>query len=92
MIKTFKHKGLETFFHTGSTKGINARHQKKLRLLLAMLHSAAEAEDMAGPGLRFHKLSGAKQQFYSVKVSGHWRLTFRFTGGDAYQVGYEDYH
>jgi proteic killer suppression protein len=27
-----------------------------------------------------------------VTVSGNWRVTFRFEGGDAYEVDYLDYH
>jgi proteic killer suppression protein len=29
---------------------------------------------------------------WAVKVSGNWRLTFRFAGRDAEKVDYEDYH
>ncbi|MCP3674586.1 MAG: Killer protein, partial [Gammaproteobacteria bacterium] len=31
MIKSFKHKGLEKFYESGSTRGIQANHAKKLR-------------------------------------------------------------
>jgi proteic killer suppression protein len=27
-----------------------------------------------------------------VRVSGNWRVFFRFIDGDAYIVGYDDYH
>jgi toxin HigB-1 len=44
------------------------------------------------PGLNLHELLGDRQGIWSVKVSGNWRLTFSFTGQDAYAVNYEDYH
>jgi len=37
MIKSFKHKGLEKFFKTGNTRGIQSSHSKKLRFQLAAL-------------------------------------------------------
>ena len=36
MIKSFKHKGLEVFFTTGNTKGIQTSQATKLRLQLAV--------------------------------------------------------
>lgn len=29
---------------------------------------------------------------WAVRVSGNWRLTFRFQGRDVERVNYEDYH
>ncbi|WP_369856243.1 type II toxin-antitoxin system RelE/ParE family toxin [Candidatus Thalassolituus haligoni] len=37
MIKSFKHKGLEKFYKTGTKKGIQAAHVTKLRMQLAAL-------------------------------------------------------
>ncbi len=36
---SFRHKGLEKFFKTGSTAGIQASHKKKLQMRLALLHN-----------------------------------------------------
>lgn len=44
------------------------------------------------PGSLLHQLSGDKKGFYSVKVSGNWRIFFQFIDGDAYAVNYDDYH
>lgn len=44
MIKSFKHKGLEKFYVAGSTKGIQAKHAKKLRMQLAALDTAFNIE------------------------------------------------
>lgn len=92
MIKGFKHKGLEKFFTTGSTKGVQAKHSAKLRIQLAMLNASTEIEDMDKPGWGLHQLKGQRSGIWSIKVSGNWRLTFRFEDGDAYIVNYEDYH
>lgn len=63
MIKSFKHKGLATFFATGSIAGIQAKHAKRLRLILGRLNAADKAQDMNLAGLRLHSLSGNRAGF-----------------------------
>jgi len=92
MIRSFKHKGLERFFAKGSTSGIQSVHAKRLRLILGRLHAATTPQDMNLPGLFFHQLSGRYRGRFSVRVSGNWRVTFKFEGPDASVVDYEDYH
>ena len=95
MIKSFTHKGLERFFATGATTGIqaiHAIHAKRLRLILAMLDQAQLIDDMAAPGLRLHPLAGSLRGQWAVTVQANWRVTFRFDGGDAHVVNYLDYH
>jgi proteic killer suppression protein len=45
MIKSFVHKGLEIFFTTGRTSGIQPAHAKRLRLILAQLNQASQLQD-----------------------------------------------
>ncbi len=92
MIVSFKHKGLKTFFETGSTKGIQAQHARKIKVLLTRLHSISEVEDMNLMGANLHQLKGNLKNHWSVKVSGNWRITFKFEGGNAEIVNYQDYH
>ena len=44
------------------------------------------------PGSNLHPLKGALKSFWAVKVSGNWRVIFKFKDGDAYKVDYIDYH
>ena len=92
MIKSFKHKGLEKFYESGSTKGIQANHAKKLRMQLAALDTAQSVEDMDVPGYRLHQLTGSRAGIWSITVNANWRLTFEFTEGNVYILNYEDYH
>lgn len=92
MIKSFEHKGLEKFYATGSTAGIQAKHAAKLRRILGVLDMAAKAEDVGLPGFRLHPLTGKKRGFFSVWVNGNWRVIFRFVGDDVELVDYLDYH
>ena len=91
MIKSFRHKGLQRFFETGSKAGIQAKHESRLRIQLTRLNNASGALDMDAPGWKLHKLEGTKSQ-WSVWVNGNWRLTFAFEGTDAILVDYQDYH
>ena len=91
-IQSFRHKGLERFFSTGSTAGIQAKHAERLRLILGRLNVAAEPRDMNLPGLGLHPLKGDQRGRWAVKVSGNWRLTFGFSRKDVEKVDYEDYH
>ena len=92
MIVSFRHKGLEKFFETGTVRGIQVSHQKRIRLQLAALDSASCVEDMNVPGYRLHELKGDRKGAWSVSVNGNWRITFEFENGNASVVDYEDYH
>ena len=91
-IKGFRDKGLERFFATGATSGIQAKHADRLRLILGRLNASTSARDMNLPGLGLHELRGHRKGTWAVKVSGSWRVTFGFAGKDADRVDYEDYH
>ena len=91
-IVGFKHKGLERFYVRGTTAGIQAKHAKRLRLVLGRLGVATEPHDMGLPGLHLHLLKGNRHGMWAVEVSGNWRVTFRFVGPDVTDVNYEDYH
>jgi proteic killer suppression protein len=92
MIKSFAHKGLEKFYVTGSTAGIQAHHAKRIRLVLAQLSQARTINDMNVPAFNLHKLKGKKVGLWSVTVQANWRITFQFQDGEAEVVNYEDYH
>ena len=92
MIISFIHKGLERYYSSGKTSGIQSKHAKRLRLILTNLDQAESPIDMDLPGLRLHELKGRLKGIWSVSVSGNWRVTFRFTGKDIEIVNYGDYH
>jgi len=63
MIQSFKHKGLKLFFKTGRKSGVQAKHVKRLQLILGRLNAATSINDMNLPGLFLHQLSGNEQIF-----------------------------
>jgi proteic killer suppression protein len=92
MIKTFRHKGLEAFFETGSKAGIQPHHAPKLRKQLLRLDLAESPADMNVLGWNLHPLTANLAGHYSVSVNGNWRMTFTFDGENAVLVDYQDYH
>jgi proteic killer suppression protein len=92
MIKSFKHKGLKTFFETGSKKGIIPEHASKIARILDRMDASIAPGDMALPGYYLHQLSGQNKNTWSVRVSGNWRIMFLFEGEDVILVDYKDYH
>jgi proteic killer suppression protein len=92
MILTFRHKGLEAFFRTGSLAGIQPAHANRLRELLTALNVAQAPADLGRPSWRPHPLTGDLKGFHAVTVRANWRLVFRFVGTDVELLDYLDYH
>ena len=92
MILSFKYKGLERLYTTGSTKGVQPIHAIRLRELLTALNVARGPQDIARPSWRLHGLSGDRAGFHAVTVQANWRLSFRFVGEDVELLDYLDYH
>ena len=92
MIKSFRHKGLQRFFETGSKAGIQTAHAARLRLQLAALDQAVKPEDLCAPAWALHPLKGELKGHWAMTVNGNWRMVFAFEGTDAVLVDYRDYH
>ena len=92
MIGHFRHKGLKLLYEKGDRRRVPPDQAEKLERILARLDVAAGAEDMRLPGFRLHPLKGDRADFWSVRVSGNWRVVFRFDGTHASDVDLVDYH
>jgi len=92
VITSFDHKGLEKFFYVGDKRGIQPAHAQKIADILDRLDASVTVQDMNYPGSNLHQLKGRLKGIWSVKVSGNWRITFKFVEGNAYVVDYKDYH
>lgn len=79
-------------FETGNSRGVQTAHARKLADILDVLNAAAKPGDMNFPGSLLHPLKGNLKGHWAVRVSGNWRITFRFEKGDALDIDYVDYH
>ena len=91
MIGGFRHKGLEEIHLTGKTRRIGAAHIRKCVRILQLLEVAAQPDDMNIAGFRFHGLQGNPRR-WSVRVTGNYRITFGWSGENALDIDFEDYH
>lgn len=88
MIVSFTDKGLRKLFEAGSARAIIPEHTDRLRLVLAMLETAEKPEDLALPGLRLKPFKKNQAEFWSVRVTGNWLVTFRFKDENVCDVDY----
>ena len=92
MIKSFRDRRLKALYEEGQSRHVSPVHVEKLRdILMALDHSRGPA-GMDLPGFHLHPLKGKLKGHWAVKVSGNWRVMFRFQDGRAVDIDYVDYH
>lgn len=92
MIVGFRHKGLRLLYEKGDRRRVAAAYADKVERVLARLDAATEPGNMDLPGFRLHPLKGDLAGYWSVSVSGNWRIIFRFDGANVCDVDMVDYH
>jgi len=92
MIRSFRHKGLKEFFETGSKRGISPGLAARLARRLDVLNAAQLIKDIDVHGFDLHKLKGDREDQWAISVTGNWRITFRFTKAEVFEINLEDYH
>ena len=79
-------------FERGDSRRLNPSQLRRIRRVLADLAVASSPADLDQPGYRLHPLQGDRKGLWSVRVSGNWRIVFRFVEGQAVGVDLIDYH
>ena len=87
-----KHAGLRCLFEQDDARRLNPAHVRRIRRILVDLDVAFSPAEMDRPGYRLHRLKGDRRDVWSVRVSGNWRIVFRFADGEAVDVDLIDYH
>lgn len=91
----FRHKGLRRLYEDDDPKGLSAIRVDKLRKLLFALETAQDIEEVGRfPGWRLHSLKGDLKGYWSLTVTGNWRIIFRYDAAvnTASDVDLIDYH
>jgi len=91
MIRRFRHRGLRLLFE-GDASRVAPELRARVERALDLLHFSRAPRDMDLPGYRLHALRGDLQGFWSITLSGNWRIIFRFEDGEAWDVDLVDYH
>ncbi len=92
MIRSFKHRGLKRLYERGDRSQVRSDRLERIEDILARLDVATVPSDLDLPGYELHSLKGKLKGFWAVKVSGNWRIVFRFQDSDALDVNLIDYH
>ena len=92
VIKSFKDKDTEKLFNDRPVVRFKAFERPARRKLL-YLHRVRVLQDLAvTPGNRLEALKGNRQGWHSICVNDRWRICFRWTDGNAFDVEIVDYH
>ena len=96
MIESFGNALAEDLFEdkkTRTTRRFPPVLRRGARRKLLYLHDAAALSDLAvPPGNRLEALKGDWKGFYSIRINEQWRVVFRWSGGNAFEVQVLDYH
>lgn len=92
MIVSIQHKGLRLLWTKNDASKLPAQQVKRIKNVLSLLNAAEKVEDMNFPGSGLHPLKGELKGYWSVTVSGNYRIIFRFQNGNAELLDYLDYH
>jgi proteic killer suppression protein len=83
---------LQRLYERGDRSRINPALVEKVETALGLLDVAETPEAVNLPGYRLHPLRGDLRGFWSIRISGNWRLIFRFDDRDVCDVDLLDYH
>lgn len=93
MIHSFRGKDTARLFRREPVRRWGPDIQRAGLRKLRMLNAAMTLDDLRSlPGNRLEKLVGDREGQWSIRVSGQWRLCFRWEEGGAHDVELVDYH
>ena len=92
MIESIRHKGLLLYYTEGNGAKLPANQLAKISRILDALDAISSEDDIKQLGSGIHKLAGNLKQFWSIKVTGNYRIIFRFEDGNIHDVDHVDYH
>jgi proteic killer suppression protein len=93
MIKSFADKETERLWKGRKSKAVPGDVRERAVAKLTSINIATNVEELrVPPGNRLHKLSGEREDQWSISINQQYRVCFVFESGDAYEVEVVDYH
>lgn len=94
MIRSISHKGLKNYWAKGDESKLPSTMIPKIRRILDLINDVEEVPQDFEPfrNLRIHPLKGELKDFWSLDVTGNWRIIFKFENGHAYELDLLDTH
>lgn len=91
----FRHKRLRQLYIKDNQRGVSASQLDKVKKILLALETALTLEQVGRfPGWKLHPLKGGMKGYWSVTVTGNWRMVFRYhePTNTASDIDLIDYH
>ena len=93
MIKSFANRNTQKLFNGEAVPRLPPEIRERVRLRLAQLNAASTLEFMMiPPSNRLEALKGDRKGQHSVRINQQWRVCFRWSDGNAFDVEITDYH
>jgi proteic killer suppression protein len=93
MIQSFADSETERFYTTGRSRRLPTEIRARAAMRLTQLTAVTRIEDLRSPpSSRLEALRGDRKGQRSIRINEQWRVCFRFSKGDAFDVGIVDYH
>ncbi len=93
MVTGFSSKDTEKIWYGERVKSFPFEIQDVARRKLRMLNSSQNLNDLrVPPSNRLEKLLGNLRDFYSIRINDRWRIVFKWSEGNAFDVAIMDYH
>ena len=93
MILSFFDKETERVFNQLFSRKLPESIQRIALRKLIMINNATDLNDLRiPPANHLEKLSGVRTGQYSIRINDQYRLCFRYSNGNFYDVEIVDYH
>ena len=93
MIQSFADSETERFFATGRSRRLPPEIRRRAVMRLTQLSAVTRVDDLRFPSSnRLEPLKGDRKGRWSIRINDQWRICFRFSNGDAFDVEIVDYH
>jgi len=92
MIKSFKCTDTRELFNDVLVAQFRATERQARRKLLYLNRARTLNDLKQSPGNHLEALKGNRKGQYSIRVNDQWRICFKWSEGDVYDVEIVDYH
>jgi proteic killer suppression protein len=93
MIRSFRDKEARKLFERQPSRKYGGQLGRSALRKLTVLAAAEHLDDLrVPPGNRLERLKGDRVGQHSVRINDQWRICFRWSDGDAFDVEITDYH
>ena len=93
MIKSFRNKETEKIYNREHSRAYSYDIQRIALKKLWMIDAATDINTLkVPPGNRLEALKGDRMGTFSIRINDQWRICFKWSDNNAYDVEIVDYH